>query len=165
MIAQGQSIPAAGPIQSALDHAQYNENYKVDVNRGCYIRMHRATGMAIYMYADQPGVFLNDHARPVPHEMAAEAGFDVEPLLRAKRKNDALHKAQMAIEAEYKTSVQRDVIAEHGEYRVVGLGNDLFLVEFEDGSPLSKPVSEPIAMNTFRLLAGIEEEPVKPAKK
>lgn len=166
MIGLGDRIPAPGPIETPLEHAQHNENYKVDVNRGCHIRIHKATGMAIYMYIEMPGVFLNDHARPVPPELAAEAGFDVDKLLRDRRKREALLKATQAVEAEYSTVAKRDIVAEHGEYRVIALSDDLFMVEFEDGSPLSKPVPETIAMSTFRMLAGIEETaPEKPAKK
>lgn len=136
-------------------------NYKVNVDRGCYIRIHRATGSAVYMYADTPGVFYNDHGKVIPVELAAEAGFDVETLLKAKRKHDALTAAQQEIEKQFaEQGTQREVVAEHGDYRVVGLGHGLFQIEFEDGSPMSKPVSEEIAMATFYKLTGTE--PPKP---
>jgi hypothetical protein len=139
--------------------------YKVDVNQGAMIRFDRDTGAAVYMMYSNPGVFLNDHGKRVPPEFAIRAGYEIEPLLKELRKNEARAKALAAIDEQFADKSLREVVAERGEYRVVHLGNQLFVVEFDDGTPMGRPVTEEIAMSTFEMLAGPELVPEKPTKK
>ncbi len=147
-----------------------NENYKVDVNRGVHIRFTRGgefpDGMAVYMYVDRPGVFYNDHAKQVPAEVASAAGFNVAPLLRARKKFEAMAKAQQEIEAQFREdSGIREVIREEDDYLLVHIGSERYNVEFADGSPLTpQPMTKEVAERTFRAMLGKEEE-AKPAKK
>jgi hypothetical protein len=140
-----------------------NGNYKVDVNRGCQIRMDRATGAAVYMFYDQPGVFLNDHGKVVPPEFAERAGYDVEPLLKLRRKHLALIAAHQEIERQYTEARTHEVVAEYGEYRVVHIGNEQYQVEFEDGTAMGRPVAKDVAMSTFRMVSGAPEAEAVPA--
>ena len=150
-----------------------NENYKVDVNRGCHIRIMPAgreypEGMAIYMYVDKPGYFMNDHARPVPPEMAAVAGFEVETLLKARRKQEAFARARQEIEAQYQQGLgTHEVVEESDEYRLVHIGHEQYIVEFDDGSSLTPtPVSREMATKAFRSMAGLPDQvETKPTKK
>lgn len=143
-----------------------NENYKVDVNRGVLIRFTRTTqeefpaGMAVYMYLERPGVFYNDHAKPVPPALAAAAGYDIEPLLKARRKQEALAKAKQEIESQFRGEVLRETVLEEGEYRLVHVGNGQHIVEFEDGSSLTPiPVSRVMAEKTYWAMLGKEPPP------
>jgi hypothetical protein len=143
-----------------------NENYKVDIDDGAMIRYH-PTGAAVYMLYRNPGVFLNDHNRPVPAEFAGAAGYDVEPLLRARRKREAQAVALEAIEAEYRVSAGfREVIKSAGDYSLVHVGNERYNVEFEDGSPMntSGPLPLDVAEKTYMMLVGEETPPVKAKK-
>jgi hypothetical protein len=139
--------------------------YKVDIDApgGAQIRF-TVDGMAVYMLHSQPGIYLNDHNKRVPDQIAAEAGFDVERWARDRRKREAIAKATAAIDGEFNESSKRKVIAEHGEYRVVEIERGYFNIEFDDGTILNTrgPVSEEVAMRRFHELAGLPQ-PSAPA--
>jgi hypothetical protein len=48
--------------------------------------------MDVFMYADNPGVYLNVYAKVVPSSIAKEAGFDIVRWAKAKQKRDTLLK-------------------------------------------------------------------------
>lgn len=161
MLAQEITLPTvnSAPIPT-------NENYKVDVNRGCVIRIDPTSGAAVYMYWDQPGVFFNDHARQVPPEFAAQAGFDIEPLLKARRKQEAFAKARQEVEAQFNDKSEREVLEQEGEFLLVHLGKGQYTVEYDDGTALiPRPVSKELAEKTYRSLFPPPEEDPIPAKK
>jgi hypothetical protein len=128
-----------------------NASYRVDVNRGTYIRF-TSIGEAIYMHHDQPGVFLNEVNRPVSAEKAKEAGYDTENLMRLRRRNEARNAAVAAIDAEYNISTPRKVLEERGEYRIVELYEGQYNVEFVDGTVMNArgPVHLELAQKIFR---------------
>jgi len=160
------TLPSAGqaPVPK-------NENYKVDVDRGVHIRFTRGggefpEGMAVYMYLDKPGVFYNDHAKQVPPALAAAANYDIEPLLRARKKHEAMAKARQEVEAQFREdSGIREVIREEDDYLLIHIGSERYNVEFADGSPLTpQPMTKEVAERTFRAMLG-DEELAKPTKK
>jgi hypothetical protein len=153
------TLPSVGNPQNLV-----NENYKVNVNRGCHIRIHGNTGAAIYMYVSEPGIFYNDHAKKVPAEMAAQAGFDVEPLLRARKKREAMALAAQQIEAEYQEGAGIfEVLETAGDYRLIHIGSERYNIVFDDDTPMNRdPLPLELARKTFRTLAELPEEtPVK----
>lgn len=130
--------------------------YKVNIDRGAHIRI-TPEGMAIYMLVEAPGVFLNDHNRPVPPEVARRAGFPVDKLLRMRAKNEAMAKAQKQIEADFDSLInERHVIDERGDYRLVRHAEESWLVEWaEDGSAMHRGyLPEGKAKELFDSLAG-----------
>jgi len=173
------NLPATGqPIQDPYSLPEDARNvgpgpqnsYRIDVNRGCHIRFTRGSaagvgiveGMAVYMYVDTPGVFYNDHGKIVPPEFAVSAGFDTETLLKQRRKAVAIRDAMELVEKQFTEHQTRELIAEQGEYRVVHIGNELYQVEFEDGTAMARPVNKAIALATFQALAGVDETPEAP---
>ena len=136
--------------------------YKVDIDApgGAQIR-YTTDGMAVYMLHREPGIYLNDHNKRVPEQIAAEAGFDVERWGRARRRNEAQRKAMQAIDEEFLTSTRRRVVVEEGEYRVVEIEPGYCNLEFDDGTVLNArgPVSMEVAMRRFQELTGVSTEP------
>ena len=57
----------------------------IDLNRGVSIRgCDKPTCFQVFMYKDEPGVYLNVYGNPVSDEIAEEAGFNVKELGKAK---------------------------------------------------------------------------------
>jgi hypothetical protein len=115
-------------------------------------------GMSVYMYNDDPGVFLNERGAIVSDAIASQAGFDVASLAKARRRKLALSKAQAGIDAEYATEENSNIIEERGEYRLVEVAQGHFQIHFveEDGkgSPLSGILTRQAAAKLFLDLAG-----------
>lgn len=129
--------------------------YKVDIDApgGAQIR-HTADGMAVYMLHRDPGVYLNDHGKRIPEAIAAQAGFDVEHWGRLRKRNEAMRKANAAIEAEFAVEARKCVVAEHEEYAVTEVQPGVCYIEF-DGEPLNtRPVPLEMAMRRFHELTG-----------
>ncbi len=117
-------------------------------------------GVQVFMYNDDPGVFLNERGAPVSDVFAGAAGFDVVTLGKLRRKKQALAKAAGSIEEEFEhEGAAANVLVERGEYRLVELAPGHFQVQFieEDGrgSPLSATVlTRKAAEKIFEDLAG-----------
>ena len=97
---------------------------KIDYDRGVTIRIDPKTGTKIYMYKDEPGVFLNGHGHEVEDSLAARCGFDTKSLKRLKAKRDAIKQAHDEIEAQFEgddaTGPTDKVVEENAEgYRIV----------------------------------------------
>ena len=134
--------------------AEIETNYKVDVDQGAMIRFDRETGAAVYMMYAKPGVYLNDHGRVVPELFAQRAGFDIELYGKMRRKQEAIGKATAAIEEQFKLGLAKKVILECGEYRLVDVGHEMYVVEFDDGTPMGRPTNKDVGLSTFRILSG-----------
>jgi len=72
----------------------------IDYDRGVVKRIHPNLGVDVYMYRDDPGVFLNAFGTEVDVELAKSCGFDVDKLEKAKRKKEMMAKAMIEIEAQ-----------------------------------------------------------------
>ena len=57
----------------------------IDKNRGC-IRKSTPSGLIVYMYKDEPGVYLDAKGNPINEEVAAAARFDIVRGKREKRR-------------------------------------------------------------------------------
>jgi hypothetical protein len=146
-------------------------SYKVNIDdpMGYQIRIH-PSGMSVYMGHRNPGVYVNDHDRPVPESMAAQAGFDIERWAKAKAKKDAIARATELAEAEFEYQDGDTVIWVSGDYRVIMLGDGFYNVEFVDtdlpeGEPgrftlLNRkgPLNRQGARALFRDLSGTDPE-------
>lgn len=149
--------PAVGPVPAGFRPGLWagdekpNPNYRVNVNRGTYIR-YTPQGEAVYMHHDEPGVFRNEVDRIVSPTAAAAAGYDTESLLRIRRRNEARNAAVAQVDAEYNFTNPRKVIEERGEYRVIELREGYYNVEFLDGTVMNAkgPVNFDLAMKIFR---------------
>lgn len=118
--------------------------------------IHRTTpeGIWVYMYNDTPGVFFAEHGMELPVEMARAAGYDVETLLRERKKRESLAALHLQVEAEYASTKIREVVLERDDYSVVHLGSGMYNIEFKDGTVMNpQPLPEDIALRVFDTLA------------
>lgn len=111
---------------------------KIDVVRGVSVRKHFASGMLVYMYIDQPGVYLNTFGDEVSEKIAAEAGFEVVQLGKAKKKADMVSRYMQEVEAQLEMDTgQQSVIAERAGYKVITNGQGMSRIIADDGSALN----------------------------
>jgi hypothetical protein len=129
-------------------------------NAGCLHR-HHPSGMMIYMYNDDPGVYYNERGGRVSDTIAAEANFDVETYGKAHRRKLAYAKASGAVDAEFEGQTNLKVLKEQGEYRLVELGKGVAQVQFVEadgkGAPLTGTMTLAAATKLFDSMLVPEE--------
>jgi hypothetical protein len=74
----------------------------IDLDRGVEYRAIGQHGPSIYMYADDPGTYLDAHGVPVSDELAAAAGFDVKKHRLLKARTAKIAEAKAAIDEQYR---------------------------------------------------------------
>lgn len=144
----------------------------IDYDRGVLINTDAISGMDIFMYYDQPGVYLNAHGVPVPEALAKSAGFDVEFYSKEKVKRDRMAAAKAVIENDLKDAKDEtgEKIDLDGGYSIVGIGLGRYMLKDPDGNTLTEtPLSKEHALSVAKLLAQPkdtkEQKPAAPAKK
>ncbi len=111
----------------------------IDVNRGVMIKKH-PLGFLVYMYMDQPGVFLNAFGKEVPSEIAKQAHFDVAVLEKQKLKRERMAAAMTSIELELELANESDeqvILWERGGYKVVEMPLGNAFVYDDEGNKLN----------------------------
>lgn len=123
---------------------------KIDLNRGVTIRRHASTGVQVFMYKDDPGVFLNAHGTEVDPALAASAGFDIDTLLKEKVKRERQAVAMAAIEAEFSAGpAKSEVVRSVDGFNLVAVGLGRHKVLDPDGEELH---STPLTLEEANLL-------------
>lgn len=137
----------------------------IDYDRGVVIRQMASTGMDVYMYVEEPGVFLDAFGREVPESIAREAGFNTERLSKERLKRERMKAAFDQISAEIDTSDRiEEVIAERGDYKIVSIGLGRHQVRDSEGNTLtSTPVPLEVAQRLFDAL--VPEQVAEPKGK
>ncbi len=111
----------------------------IDYDRGVQIQTHRS-GVDVYMYIDDPGVYLNAYGTPVSEQLAKEAGYDTERWSRQKLAKDLIAKAKSEIEAQISgtSGFVQKVVLSAGGFDVVAV-NDYggHVVKAPDGQVLT----------------------------
>ena len=119
----------------------------IDLNRGVTKRIH-VSGVAVYMYKDDPGKYLNAFGSEVEDELAKAAGFDVDTLGAARRKKERVAQAMSVIESEFAQDEGTEVVvAESQGFTVVSVGlgrHNLF--DPESNKLNSNPLTEEEAL-------------------
>jgi len=118
---------------------------KIDDDRGV-MKMRHQTGMLVSMYLDEPGVYLNDFGKPVPEDIAKQAGFDVERLGREKAKRARIAAAMADIEADLQLDPETDeqkVLIERDGYKMIAAGQNMAMLVDEENNRLT-PVPLPL---------------------
>lgn len=112
-----------------------NINYDLGVIK----RKHSASGIDVYMYVNEPGVFRTAYGTEVSADLAKAAGFDVEVLAKERLKRSRMAAAMAAIEAELADPADpvQKVLAERGGYKVVAIGLGRTNVLDPDGHKLN----------------------------
>lgn len=136
----------------------------IDYNRGVLKKVHNKLGVDVYMYKDTPGVYLNAYGTEVSEALAAEAGFDIETLGRARLKRERMAQAMAAIEQELNPEVgagERKLVEERGGFKIMDIGLGRHIVEDPDGNKLT---AAPLPLETAKVLLErlTPNEPVKP---
>lgn len=130
----------------------------INYDRPCIIKMVPDIGMEIFMYKDNPGVYLTAYGSEVPLALAEKAGYDVQRLgkLRQRKLNveTAIALAHKQAEAD---EVDRNVIADFSGFKVISIGLGRHLVEDRDGNVITPHVhlSKEMAIGIAK---GMEEQ-------
>lgn len=138
----------------------------IDLNRGVLAKKEGVSGAWFYMYADEPGVYFNEHGIEIPEGLAATAGFDIENYGKAKRKADMLRDAYAKIEAQVGADEasphNQKLLIERGEWKVIEVGNGNVNIVHTDGDKMnSMPIPKAAGLKLFDQLVPKPEEPKK----
>lgn len=126
----------------------------IDKDRGVTIRKH-PTGAQVFMYKDQPGVFLSAFGTPVTATMAREAGFDTSFLLKEREKREKMTEAMQAIEAQYRNGgAVNEVLDERSGFKLICTGMGRHALMAPDGSVMNdRPLTFDEAVAAFDNIA------------
>jgi len=140
----------------------------IDYNRGVHKQADNTSGVEVYMYVDDPGVFLNAFGNPVTDAVAKSAGYDVERLKKLRLKKQRLADAARLIEQELDVpeGAVRKVDGEKAGFKVLDIGLDRYHVEDPDGNQLTPhPVPKAVAYTLLeQLTSGAEVGPKEKPK-
>lgn len=93
----------------------------IDYDRGVLINQH-PSGIEVYMYIDEPGVYLSAHGNVIATKFAKEAGYNVDELERKKKIKDGLREYEAKLRAEMELpEEQRKVLKEWEGFKVIEL--------------------------------------------
>lgn len=138
---------------------------KMDADRGYAMRVIDGSGVQVYMYLDEPGIFRNAFGQEVDESLARLAGFDVDRLLKERAKRERLKAAFEQIEAEMaEGEAKQEVALERSGYTLIDLGLGRFQIKDPEGGLLTAmPVPEEVARRLFdQLVPEVKaEEPKK----
>lgn len=110
----------------------------IDYNRGVTKKIHPKNHIAVFMYKDSPGVFLNAFGTEVDNSLAGECGFDVDKLCKEKLKRERIQQVTAMVEAEMnQESPSRSIAEEIEGFKVIHIGMERYIVEDPDGNKLT----------------------------
>ena len=120
---------------------------RIDYDRGVIFTKHSGTGVEVYMYVDEPGVYINAFEGPVDEKFAKEAGFDTEKYAKQRVYKERMRAAKNAIEAELSKITDEPIVAvEKAGFKIMDIGVGRFTVHDPQGNVLTpEPLSLEIA--------------------
>lgn len=141
---------------------------KIDYDRGVTFSVEPSSGMNVYMYDNEPGVYRNIHGLIISAELAKKAGFDIEKYGKEKIKRERMAIAMSAIEAELEhvPEAKKTPIRTKCGFKIMDIGLERYNVEDPDGNVLNTvAMSKPIADTLFdQLTKECKEDEKKVAK-
>lgn len=110
----------------------------IDFDRGVMICSH-PSGVDVYMYFDDPGVYLTAHATKVSEEMARAAGYDVEVWGKKRQIRVAMAQAQAKVMEQFAAAELEAniVVKEKGGFKVVDIGVGRFVIKDPDDETIT----------------------------
>lgn len=135
---------------------------KIDYDRGVIIQTEPGTGMDVFMYVDSPGQFLTAHGNPVPDNIAANAGYDIEKLGKERLRRQRKAEANAIIDKELNndSEVSEKDVKEFEGWKVVSIGLGRHNVKDPEGNVLNAmPLPKESAMKLFEAMSGYEKKP------
>lgn len=144
-------------VQAAITtkQAETKRSSGIDFDRGVKIRQDDKTGIQIYMYKDEPGVYYDRHGRRVPETLAKQAGFDVARFARLRQHKQKVKDFFDAIEDLEKVDLglaQQAVAREKAGFKLVFLPLNRAVVLGPDGQQMCKPSSRELMEQLFNQL-------------
>lgn len=120
----------------------------IDWNRPLVMQKHPA-GFTVHTYRDEPGVYRDVHGKELPEQVAKKAGFNIDRLRqeaeRLKTRAELLSAGdRLALDAEV-----HEVVDENAHFKLVHIGQQVFVIENVDGERLITPTSEVAARSVF----------------
>lgn len=110
----------------------------LDLDKGVFLRFTH-DGIGVAMYAEQPGVFYNEHGHEVSSEIAKSAGFDTPVLLKERRKRELMAQAADAAAKQFDEGPKAsEVVKEKSGFQVLHIGMGNHNVLDPDGNVLNK---------------------------
>src|SRR6266699_464625 len=110
----------------------------IDYDRGVHIRTHHSTGVDVYMYVDNPGVYLSAHGTPVSEALAREAGYPVDEQVKQRELNKRLRAAHAAVYAEMNAGeAAQEIVEERDGFTIVSIGLGRHIIKSPDGDQLT----------------------------
>lgn len=139
----------------------------IDYDRGVYIQVHNSTGVDVFMYVDEPGIYRNAYGTEVSADLAKEAGYDVERLGKERARFERRAAALDAIDKELEhedARAMKEVVAEKGGFKIIAIGLGRHQLEDPDGQTLTAaPIPlEQAQVLLNRLVPDPKEEPKEP---
>src|ERR1700675_3607413 len=97
--------------------------FAIDLDRGAMTCSHPSLGIAIYMYLDDPGVYLTEHGNVLENGelLAEEAGFEVAKFSKQRKIKLAMDSANDKIMKEFNESTTK-VLVERNGFQIVDIG-------------------------------------------
>ena len=136
----------------------------IDYNRGV-IKKINPQGVAIFMYRDDPGIFLSAFGTPVTDDLAATAGFAIERLSKARLKKERLKVAAQEVERQLadEEKARNTIVRTEKGFSIVDIGLGRFNVRDPDGNVLTvAPLSRELAEGLLSGLTGTVTAPEAP---
>ena len=131
---------------------------KIDLNRGCIKRKDKDSGIEVYMYKDDPGVYYTPTGEKVSTAMAKKAGYDTGQLAVDKARLDKLSEAQDRINAEFGVTDVGNAF-EAGGFAARHIGLDRYHVFDATNTQLTRePCTKDQAIDLVRELSTIDNE-------
>jgi hypothetical protein len=113
--------------------------FAINLDRGAMTCTHPSLGIAIYMYLDDPGVYLTEHGNVLENGevLAQQAGFETEKFAKQRKIKQAMQHANEKIMKEFNESTTK-VLVERGGFKIMDIGLDRCNVLSPDGDVLNK---------------------------
>jgi hypothetical protein len=114
--------------------------FAINLDRGVLIRSVQDTGMDVYMYRDDPGVYLTAIGNEVPEKIAEQAGFNVDRFRRLRNRKLGMARAAELLDEETALAdneSQRTAVYDKDGFKVILYGLGRHIVEDPDGNNLT----------------------------
>lgn len=120
--------------------------FAINLDRGAMTCSHPSLGIAIYMYMDDPGVYLTEHGNVLTNGevLAKEAGFETEKFAKQRKIMLAQKHATEQIMREFDES-ETKVLVERAGFKIMDIGLDRCNVLSPDGDLLNTKGPMPLA--------------------
>lgn len=141
---------------------------EIDVDRGVVSRLHRETGVRVYMYYDAPGYYYDEHSNSLAEAFAEQAGFPIKEHAKERFKREKMKEFMAKVDqslAEAEEAQDKEVLAEKGNYKVLAMAYGTAIVVDENGQRITPlPVAMAQAKGLLDALVPSEPDAIVEAK-